>query len=451
MQNEIDTGTSADFTVDLNSDRRKRQKLVPPIESQNLLQGSGKRWLGQLEETALSGSEPASELAPTTYVRLPISPKTKAASSKYLVSPRRSPRETREKTTPEQNANNSARSGAASPDITVSVAQPLAKVTPKKKVIKLNRNGKLLSSPPRVSPRSKSKGRKGEEKNNKETKSYRVVLKYGRHEEERSRIGFKIDEVLKKPGISQPACLPPNDAQPKATHPFFLGKIAQKLEPNASGGPDDSSSKGQMSEAEDKPTPLHRTVAWKDIVFKSQKPTFMKTLDAIGAPWPPNEINHVGVAVRNHHPSHPLRLRGAAASKSKEQYTEIKRDEDVMHSKSRCAWATRKYLTVFQTSQSHFGSRVNCPFVTSAFPNVSLRPDGRCWVIWTDLRCPHQIIRQSPSPVIPSSPKYGLTYLSRPPLLTRGEPTTGSLGLFNMRREQRSTFYNRPRRSCATG
>jgi sorting nexin-8 len=244
--------------------------------------------------------------------------------------------------TPKQNANNSARSGAASPDIAVSVAQPLAEVKPKKKVIKLNRNGKLLSSPPLVSPRSKSKGRKGEEKNNKETKSYRVVLKYGRHEEERSRIGFKIDEVLKEPSISQPARLPPNDAQPKATHPFFLGKIAQKLESNAGGGPDDSSSKGQMSEAEDKPTPLHRTVAWKDIVFKSQKPTFTKTLDAIGAPWPPNEINHVGVAVRNYHPSHPLRLRGAAASKSKEQYTEIKRDEDVMHSKSRCAWGYPK-------------------------------------------------------------------------------------------------------------
>lgn len=160
------------------------------------------------------------------------------------------------------------------------------------------------------------------------------MLKYGRDEEERSRIGFKIDEVLKKPGMSQLARLPPNNAQPKATHPFFLGKIAQKLESNASGGPDDSSSKGQMSEAEDKPTPLHQTVAWKDIVFKSQKPTFTKTLDAIGAPWPPNEIKHVGVAVRNHHPSHPLRLCGAAASKSKEQYAEIKCDEDVMHSKS---------------------------------------------------------------------------------------------------------------------
>jgi hypothetical protein len=373
-------------------DRRKRRKLVPPIESQDLLQGSGKPGSGQPEEAALSGSEPASEFTPTTHGRLSISPKTKAASSKYLVSPRRSPRETRQKTTPEQNANNSARSGAASPDIAILVAPPLAKATPKKKVIKLNRNGKLLSSPPLVSPQSKSKRRKGEEKNNKEIKSYRVVLKYGRHEEERSRIGFKIDEVLQKPGISQPARLPPNDAQPKATHPFFLGKIAQKLESNASGGPDDSSSKGQMSEAEDKPTTLHRTVAWKDIVFKSQKPTFTKTLDAIGAPWPPNEINHVGVAVRNHHPSRPLRLRGAEASKSKEQYMEIKRDEDVMHSKSRCAWTTRTPLTIFQTSQSHFSSRVNYPSVISVFPNVSSCPDGRCWVFWTDLRCPHRII-----------------------------------------------------------
>jgi hypothetical protein len=290
--------------------------------------------MGQLEEASLSGSEPASEFAPTTHRQLSVSPKTKAASSKDLASPRRSPRETRQKTILEQDAKKSARSGVASPDIAVSVAAAPAKVTPKKKLLKLNRNGKLLSSPPLVSPKSKSKGRRGGEKNDKETKSYRIVLKYGRDEEERSRIGFKIDEVLKTPGISQRACLPPNGAQPKATHPFFLGKIAQKFESNTNGGPDDSSSKGQMSEAEDKPTLLHRTVAWKDIIFKSQKPTFTKTPDAIGAPWPPNEIKHVGVAVRNHHPSHLLRLRGAAASKSKEQYAEIKCDEDVMYSKS---------------------------------------------------------------------------------------------------------------------
>jgi hypothetical protein len=290
--------------------------------------------MGQLEEASLSGSEPASEFAPTTHRQLSVSPKTKAASSKDLASPRRSPRETRQKTILEQDAKKSARSGVASPDIAVSVAAAPAKVTPKKKLLKLNRNGKLLSSPPLVSPKSKSKGRRGGEKNDKETKSYRIVLKYGRDEEERSRIGFKIDEVLNTPGISQRVCLPPNGAQPKATHPFFLGKIAQKLESNTNGGPDDSSSKGQMSEAEDRPTLLHRTVAWKDIIFKSQKPTFTKTPDAIGAPWPPNEIKHVGVAVRNHHPNHLLRLRGAAASKSKEQYAEIRCDEDVMHSKS---------------------------------------------------------------------------------------------------------------------
>jgi hypothetical protein len=345
-QDERDTGTSTDFTVDLNLDRRKRRKLAAPVESEDLLPGSGKHWLAQLDEAALSGSEPASEFASATRERLSISPKAKAASSTYLVSPRRSPRETRQKTTSEQDANNPARSGAVSPDSAVSVIPPCAKVTPKKRVLKLNRNGKLLSSPPPVSPRSKSKGRKREEKIHKETKSYRVVLKYGRHGEDRSRIGFRIDEVLNKPGISPPARLPPNDAQPKATHPFFLGKVAPKLESNTSGGLDDSSSKGQTSEAEDKPIPFHRTVAWKDIIFKSRKPTFTKTLDAVGAPWPPNEIKHVGAAVRHyhhhhhHHPpppppsNHPLRLREATASKSKEQYTEVKRNEDVIHSKS---------------------------------------------------------------------------------------------------------------------
>jgi hypothetical protein len=134
--------------------------------------------------------------------------------------------------------------------------------------------------------------------------------------------------------MSQQARLQQNDAPPKATHPFFLGKLGQKLESDVGNGPIDTSNKDQGLAGEDKPSPLYTTVAWKDIVFTSQKPTFTKTLEAIGAPWPPNEIQHLGAEVNEALPSRPLKLRGAATSKSKEQRTQIMTEENFMHSKS---------------------------------------------------------------------------------------------------------------------
>ena len=211
------------------------------------------------------------------------------------------------------------------------MASPTTKATGKK-MLKLNANGKLLSSPGGASSTSKSKVRKEEKKNDKRTRTKRIVIKYGIDQEGRSRIGTKINEVLNKPNMSQNALLLQNDAPPKTTHPFFLGKLSQNLESNAGAGPGDVPSKDQLSE---KPSSLHTAVAWKDIIFTSQKPIFAKNMDSTGAPWPSNDIQHLGADVKEALPTHHLKLRGAAVYKSKEQHTQITSEEDVIHSKCR--------------------------------------------------------------------------------------------------------------------
>jgi hypothetical protein len=232
------------------------------------------------------------------------------------------------------------------------VASPTTKATPKKKLLKLNANGKLLSSPASVSPVSKSKGRRREEKHNELLKTNRIILKYGSDQEGRSRVGMEIDEVLRKPSMSQHARLRRNDIPPKGTHPFFLSKQAQKLEPGARAGSSDASSRDQLSVADDKRSPPRTTVAWKDIVFSSQRPTFTKSVGAIGAPWPPIEIQHLGAEETP--PSHPLKLCGAATSKSKEQRTQITAEEDMLCSKSDLLQPFIHSLILFQNFQAFF-------------------------------------------------------------------------------------------------
>ena len=322
-----------DLGVDLNVDRRKRRKLASSTESQGVTQGKETDWLHQLEEAAVDELEPASEVTSAAGVAPTTSSKTKEPSSQPPTTPRRTPRKTRPKTSPEQNSKTSRTSGAASPGNAALATSFTAKLTPKKKVLKLNRNGKLLNSPSLASPQSRGNSGTEEDKREVPPKSRRIVFIYGLNEEGRSRIGIKIDKILKRSSIPHLAQLPRNEAPLKPTHPFFLGKLAQNLQPNTDGGPDGRSTKDQMSELEDNPSPVRKLVAWKDIVFQAQKPTFTKTQDAVGACWPAKEIQHLGAAVRDVLPDPLLRLRGATASKSKDVRVDIKSNEDFMHSK----------------------------------------------------------------------------------------------------------------------
>jgi hypothetical protein len=95
----------------------------------------------------------------------------------------------------------------------------------------------------------------------------------------------------------------------------------------------DALGKDHVSAVENQPSSLRTAVPWKDIVFASQKPTFMRTADAAGAPWPPIEMQHLGAEVKESPRSYIPRLCGAASSKSKEQHTQITAEEDVVHCK----------------------------------------------------------------------------------------------------------------------
>lgn len=331
-----DTDVAGDFVADLNLDRRKRRKIRPSIESQGLAQGDGNGWLHQLPGAPTNGPEQATLATFTAVLRPSVSPKAKTSMFEKLVSPSKSPRRDGKDGTRERQPNQFTTYEAVSPPSvppTTSTISTTMSATPKKKLLRLSANGKLLSSPTTVSPVSKRKGRRGHEKHGALLKAKKIVLKYGSDPEGRLRIGNKINELLSKQSTSKQAPFPQDDGPPRATHPFFLGKYTERLDASAHTGGSEVSSRDQVSEAEDKPRPAGSTVAWKDIVFTSHKAIPTPVLDATGAPWPPMELQHLGAEVTRTPPS-SLKLRSRPMSKSKEQRTQITPEEDVIHSKS---------------------------------------------------------------------------------------------------------------------
>jgi hypothetical protein len=205
----------------------------------------------------------------------------------------------------------------------------------------------------------------------------RIVLKYGTDQEGRVRIGMKINEVISKTSLSRRAHLAQKDAVPKSTHPFFLGKHAQAVESTARSGLSDTLREDQVSAVEDNPSSLRTTVAWKDIAFTSQKPTFTKTADATGAPWPPIGMQHLGTKITESPPSHTLKLRGAASSKSKEQSIRITTEEDVMQCKSEIIMCLNHCLNFPQASQTFFNRKRNYQRIVFVYLNGSSPLDNR--------------------------------------------------------------------------
>jgi DNA polymerase III delta prime subunit len=109
------------------------------------------------------------------------------------------------------------------------------KTTPKKKVLKLTTNGKLLSpsseTPSTEAPCSKKK--RGRKSTKAKPVSSIVVIKYGSDSQSRSTIGKEIANILsgqissntQPTSIQEAPAKAPGPSKP--THPFFLGKPAQ--------------------------------------------------------------------------------------------------------------------------------------------------------------------------------------------------------------------------------
>lgn len=186
---------------------------------------------------------------------------------------------------------------------------------PTTKVLKLNSNGKLLSSPPAlpmvttfagqaVTTPPKSASKRTKARSSKST-SFSLIAKigYGRQNpDERLRIGTSINELL---GSSQKMNHPQNSATPKkkkrtpqkSTHPFFSGTA--KLLSSAVDEDNPKKGKTQGSDvivspakiASRKERPEVQPV-WKDIVFSSgRKPN--QNNENSPAPWPPTNMQRV--------------------------------------------------------------------------------------------------------------------------------------------------------------
>ncbi|KAB8261565.1 hypothetical protein BDV32DRAFT_121530 [Aspergillus pseudonomiae] len=138
-------------------------------------------------------------------------------------------------------------SSHAKDDFTLNKATP--RRSPRQKTIKLNPNGKLLSSPVAdkldKSTRKKDKGR-GKSGSQKEggNKHKVVIIKYSNTNDAAESLGKRIDDIISgrakyaPPVKHQPPIRPaPKDEPAKPTHPFFLKKATRKsdsLQPQVS-------------------------------------------------------------------------------------------------------------------------------------------------------------------------------------------------------------------------
>lgn len=212
--------------VDPNRDRRKRRKTRSPRPSLDEATDSdiaqapeAMDWHQQLQIEAEKGAnenDSASALRATEdTMNQPIHQAEDLAHSR----------------TPSRVNEPESANAPASTDRAFKSAQ---KNTPKK-LLKVNKNGKLLSSPPaKPEPETNSpKKRRGRKASKNKAPPTVTIIKYGSDDASRFAIGRKIEDILSgsKPALRPipPKKVPPKPAEPpKPTHPFFLGKPAQK-------------------------------------------------------------------------------------------------------------------------------------------------------------------------------------------------------------------------------
>ncbi|EED22851.1 conserved hypothetical protein [Talaromyces stipitatus ATCC 10500] len=168
---------------------------------------------------------------------------------------------------------------------------------PPRKLLKLNANGKLLSSPPAqkveaVANRKAEERRKSSRKRN-DTK--RIVIKYEKGSEIGKRIGGIINgreryTASQKPAAEDNTTIKTSTKPPKATHPFFLSKKPATKASIEASLPTVASESQQNSA---------KSIA---SIQSSTKNTFSRSLftkhpEPVPPVWPPRDLVHVrGVA-----------------------------------------------------------------------------------------------------------------------------------------------------------
>ncbi|KAF2198926.1 hypothetical protein GQ43DRAFT_138250 [Delitschia confertaspora ATCC 74209] len=177
--------------------------------------------------------------------------------------------------------------------------------TPKKKTMKLARNGKLLPSPPEKGPKEvTSPKRRGRPRGAKaKLASTITVIKYGSDAASRSSIGEKIKNILSgqkhqaqknAPTAPEAPMKPPGPLKP--THPFFLGKPApQKNEAIPEEPPPQTLKKSAVTPGKLVAEARHIRSPGSAPVFGpiSRDSKLLKHPGMVEAPWPWKQICHV--------------------------------------------------------------------------------------------------------------------------------------------------------------
>lgn len=194
---------------DLNLDRRKRRKTVSPAPTVPHLD-----WHQQLQEEARAPDPESILMAPTEPTDEAPNPLLRATS------PVPTP------TAPETIA---ATEEPRKPDAMAEIGTP-------KKQIKVTKSGKLVSSPPKPKTEDSTtpKKRRGRKPAKPKALATVTIIKYGTDATSRHAIGGRIEAILA--GITSigkrsttTKKVPSKPAEPpKSTHPFFMGKAAQK-------------------------------------------------------------------------------------------------------------------------------------------------------------------------------------------------------------------------------
>jgi DNA polymerase III delta prime subunit len=237
---------------------------------------------------------------------------------------------------------------------------------PKKRVLGVNKNGKLLSSPtsinPLPEPSTNQKKRRGRKPAKPKLLPTVTVIKYGSDAANRLSIGRKIDDILngKKPTvppvIPKPGPLKPSGTS-KSTHPFFLGKPAQKKD---EGRPEKSQEDAITRAA---PTPRKSAVTPGKLRAESRSCHASGSIPAFGpiagdarlpkhaglkeAPWPSRDMAHVrnigGQHALDRHLEAVPKSEFLKARKLKRNPISVSLDEDLIARLSRhLGSATRK-------------------------------------------------------------------------------------------------------------
>ncbi|KAJ5227477.1 uncharacterized protein N7469_007483 [Penicillium citrinum] len=209
----------------------------------------------------------------------------------------------------------------------------------KRKIVKLNLNGRLLSSsPPTQTGDSTQKRAQGNRGRPRKTESSLLILKYG--VADGKRLAKIIDDILnsrtthKPKPVGPPTFIPKEKKPAKPTHPFFLKKSTQ--EPPLDPKPDDSVSlqPSQSKPAIDQSSRDSADMKREPRNFSSFRSTFRnrtsKFPELVETIWPPRDLVHIR-SLDHWQPDQPFAVSSQNdQKKSKLRVVSIHDDEDAL-------------------------------------------------------------------------------------------------------------------------